>query len=182
MADPASPNPPLSLAEQRAQQYVSAKRNLAIGLFVACPVIALLPPRKLDLYTLALGGVWFASANHVSGIRSGRTVFQRISEPTPQPAPSQKYEEMQRQLRERGIQGSEKRQGTLGVVDKIWMGDQGDDWKAKRAEREREVLQSGEGYGTLIMDQIKEVWTGKKNKEDEENTGEKKQDADPNSS
>lgn len=179
MSDPASPHPPPSLAEQRAQQYVSAKRNLAIGLCVACPVIALLPPRKLDLYTLALGGVWIASVNHVSGIRSGRTVFQRILEPSPQTGPSEKYLEMQRQLRERGIQGSEKRKGVVGVVDKLWMGDQDEDWKMKRAEREKEVLQSGEGYGTLIMDQIKEVWTGKKKKEDEENAGEKAQDADP---
>ncbi|TID18327.1 gb [Venturia nashicola] len=178
MTEPAL-SPP-SLAEQRAQQYVSAKRNLAIGLFVACPVIALLPPRKLDLYTLALGGVWVVSANHVSGIRSGRTVFQRLSEPAPQQAPSKRYEEMQRQLRERGIEGSDKKTGTLGVVDKIWMGDQGDDWQAKRAERERKVLQNGEGYGTLIMDQIKEVWTGKKREEDnedEESKGDKTQDA-----
>lgn len=62
------------------------------------------------------------------------------------------------------------------MVDKIWMGDQGDDWQIKRAEREREVLQNGEGYGTLIMDQIKEVWTGKKKNEDEEKEEEKTQD------
>lgn len=178
MSEPATPPP--SLADQRAQQYISAKRNLAIGLFITCPVIALLPPRKLDLYTLALSGVWVASANHVSGLRSGRTVFQRLSEPAPHAAPSKKYEELQRQLRERGIQGSEKKQG-LGVVDKIWMGDQGEDWQVKRAEREREVLRSGEGYGTLIMDQIKEVWTGKR-REDGESKGDETADVNSKSS
>jgi hypothetical protein len=164
--------PPPSLAEQRAQQFVSAKRNLAIGLVVACPIIALLPPRKLDLYTLALGGVWIASANHVSGIRSGRTMFQRALEPSVELGPTDRYREMQKQLRERGIQGSDKNK-QQGVVEKIWMGDQGEDWKVKRAEKERDVLQSGEGYGTLIMDQIKEVWTGKK--QDDEKSGEKAQ-------
>jgi hypothetical protein len=172
MSEPSQTVPPPSLAEQRAQQFVSAKRNLAIGLFVACPVIALLPPRKLDLYTLALGGVWIASASHVSGIRSGRTMFQRALEPSVESGPTDKYREMQKQLRERGIQGSDKNK-QQGVVEKIWMGDQGEDWKVKRAEKEREVLQSGEGYGTLIMDQIKEVWTGKK--KDDEESGEKAQ-------
>ncbi|QDS76016.1 hypothetical protein FKW77_004897 [Venturia effusa] len=174
MTEPTPPPTPPSLAEQRAQQYASAKRNLAIGLCIACPVIALLPPRKLDLYTLALGGIWIASANHVSGIRSGRTIFQRLSEPAPQSGPSERYQEMQRQLRERGIRGREKEKG---VVEKIWMGDQGEDWKARRAEREKEVLQSGEGYGTLIMDQIKEVWTGKKKAEDGEGGDGKTDDA-----
>lgn len=166
------PTPP-SLAEQRAQQYITAKRNLAIGLFIACPVIALLPPRKLDLYTLALGGVWIASANHISGIKSGRTISQRILNPAApsENSPSDKYKQLQQQLRERGIQGSDKK----SVVGKIWMGDQGEDWKLKRAEREKEVLESGEGYGTLIMDQIKEVWTGKKKEDDEESGGEKAQ-------
>jgi membrane protein involved in colicin uptake len=165
---------PPSLAEQRAQQYVTAKRNLAIGLFVACPVIALLPPRKLDLYTLALGGVWIASANHVSGYRTGRTIFQRVLDPTKESVPTERYRQMQKQMREAGIQGSDKANKQQGVVEKLWMGDQGDDWKVKRAEKEREVLQSGEGYGTLIMDQIKEVWTGKKT-EDEESEGAKTQ-------
>jgi len=81
---------------------------------------------------------------------------------------------MQKQMREAGIQGSDKVNKQQGMAEKLWMGDQGDDWKVKRAEKEREVLQSGEGYGTLIMDQIKEVWTGKK-KEDEQSEGAKTQ-------
>jgi len=158
-----------SLAEQRAQQYVTAKRNLAIGLFIACPVIVLLPPRKLDLYTLALGGVWIASANHITGYRTGRTIFQRALEPPKDVIPTERYRQMQKQLREAGVQGMDKQQ-ERNALEKIWMGDQGDDWKIKRAEKEREALKSGEGYGSLIMDQIKEVWTGKK-EEDEESGG-----------
>jgi len=53
------------------------------------------------------------------------------------------------------------------LVDKIWMGSEGDDWKEKRDARERKALEEGKGYGWLIMDQIWDVWTWGKNKTEE---------------
>lgn len=45
-----------------------------------------------------------------------------------------------------------------GVLEKLWMGEEGSDWKKKRDERERVALQEGKGYADLIMEQIWEVW------------------------
>lgn len=52
----------------------------------------------------------------------------------------------------------EEKEKERGLVEKIWMGREGDDWKAKRAQKEKEALAEGRGYGGLIMDQIWEVW------------------------
>lgn len=54
-----------------------------------------------------------------------------------------------------------------GVVEKIWMGNEGEDWKAKRDAREKKALEEGRGYGGLIMDQIWEVWSWGKDKAEE---------------
>lgn len=51
-----------------------------------------------------------------------------------------------------------------GILEKVWLGGEGDDWKAKRDKREREALEEGRGYGGLIMDQIWEVWNWGKDK------------------
>jgi hypothetical protein len=54
----------------------------------------------------------------------------------------------------------ERRKGGEGgksVLDKIWYGGEGEDWKEKRLERERKALEEGKGYGDLIMEQIWDV-------------------------
>ncbi|KAI8961554.1 hypothetical protein F5Y11DRAFT_223679 [Daldinia sp. FL1419] len=61
-----------------------------------------------------------------------------------------------------------------GLLEKVWMGDSGEDWKAKRDQREKEALsEGGGGYWSLIVDQVSEVWNqgkkdgGEKDKENE---------------
>ena len=54
-----------------------------------------------------------------------------------------------------------------GLVEKVWMGGEGDDWKEKRDQREKEAFEEGRGYGGLIMDQIWEVWNWGKDKVEE---------------
>ena len=61
----------------------------------------------------------------------------------------------------------ESRQKEKGLLEKVWMGGEGDDWKAKRDQREKEALEEGRGYGGLIMDQIWEVWNWGKNRNQE---------------
>ena len=61
----------------------------------------------------------------------------------------------------------EREKKERGFVQRIWMGGEGDDWKAKRDAREKEALESGEGYGGLIMGQIKEVFNFQKEKMEE---------------
>ncbi|KAI1390967.1 uncharacterized protein F4822DRAFT_395000 [Hypoxylon trugodes] len=69
--------------------------------------------------------------------------------------------EEQRKKREDG--GTGKNKEDRGLLEKVWMGDSGDDWKEKREQREKEALsEGGGGYWGLIVDQISEVWSGKK--------------------
>ena len=61
----------------------------------------------------------------------------------------------------------EREKKERGFVQRIWMGGEGDDWKEKRDAREKEALESGEGYGGLIMGQFKEVFSFGKDKLEE---------------
>jgi len=65
------------------------------------------------------------------------------------------------------VQRMEEEQKKRGLVERVWMGNEGEDWKAKRDQREKEALEEGRGYGGLIMDQVWEVWNwgGKKMEE-----------------
>ncbi|KAF3068928.1 putative rhomboid family membrane protein [Daldinia childiae] len=63
-----------------------------------------------------------------------------------------------------------RRKGEKGLLERVWMGDSGEDWKAKRDQREKEALgEGGGGYWSLIADQVSEVWNqGKKKKDGDE--------------
>ncbi|KAF2418449.1 hypothetical protein EJ08DRAFT_62378 [Tothia fuscella] len=157
--------------EQQLQQYRTLTRNLSIALLIICPTIAVLPPRRLNLYTFGLIGVWTASANHLIKDRTGHSILQRLGNVRGDGLPTEKAREFQRKMREQKGLAKEK-----GVLEKVWMGDEGDDWKEKRLKKEREALESGEGYGSLIMDQISEV-LGKKKEDDVDASDEMTNDA-----
>ena len=57
-------------------------------------------------------------------------------------------------VEEGGKEGEEKR----GVLGKVWMGEEKEDWKVRRLEEERKALESGKGYADLIVEQIWDVW------------------------
>jgi hypothetical protein len=81
-----------------------------------------------------------------------------------------KGEELSR-LREQERSQKEKERGLL---EKVWMGNEGDDWKEKRDRREREALEEGKGYWDLIKEQIWDVWSsGEKKVEELKETDEK---------
>ena len=67
------PTPP------ETRDYVKALHNTAIFAVVACPVLALLPPRKFDVYTFGLGGATLFSANYLLREQTGRSAWQHIS-------------------------------------------------------------------------------------------------------
>jgi hypothetical protein len=81
-----------------------------------------------------------------------------------------KGEELSR-LREQERSQKEKERGLL---EKVWMGNEGDDCKEKRDRREREALEEGKGYWDLIKEQIWDVWSsGEKKVEELKETDEK---------
>lgn len=97
-----SSSPDQRLAQRKQEQYQTVTRNLSIACLVACPVIAALPPRKLDLYTFALGGVWMVSANHVTRSYTGRGIWQHVAPLGDNSSlPTERAREVQRVLRER---------------------------------------------------------------------------------
>ena len=67
--------------------------------------------------------------------------------------------------REEGVVAAQEEEKNRGLIKKVWMGDEGEDWREKRLEEERKALQEGKGYYGLIVDQIAEVF-GRKEKND----------------
>lgn len=163
-------------AEQQAK-YQRITRNLAIGGIIVCPIIALLPPRKLDLYTLSLGVGFYVSADHLCTLRTGRGLVQQLSPVRSMDLPTEKAKEVQRLLREE----REKSRKTLerpeleqkSVFNKIWMGDEKEGWKERRLEEEKKALEEGKTYTDMIFEQIWEVWNWDKKKGKEDSEGKK---------
>ncbi|KAF1972490.1 hypothetical protein BU23DRAFT_555024 [Bimuria novae-zelandiae CBS 107.79] len=157
--------------EQRAR-YASLTRTLAIGGLIACPTLALLPPRKLDLYTLSLAIGFYLSADHLTQSSYNRPVISYLipSSPFPTDLPTDKAREVSRVLREKEAVERARREGVSelggekegrknnGVLTRIWMGEEEEGWKEKRMEEERRAREEGKGYGEMILEQIWEVW------------------------
>jgi hypothetical protein len=185
-----TPQPPSSTPVFDASSQQKIIHNVALGALIVCPIIILLPPRKLDIYTLALVGGTFVGANQLTYESTGSSIVNRhmkwMQDVSARDLPP-KAVEMQVRLKaekeyrlaqaSQMVKGKEEREGKVlqelarkkeeekvkeekerGLVEKIWMGSEGDDWKAKRAQREKEALAEGRGYGGLIIDQIWEVW------------------------
>ncbi|XMA20451.1 hypothetical protein WAI453_013242 [Rhynchosporium graminicola] len=189
--------PPSRTLSSRDELY----RNVALGAVIVCPIIILIPPRKVDIYTVALTAGFFAGGNHLSAHYTGASIVQRFAsrvESLGSQSLPLKAVETQRRLKEErerrdagtlegriGVgkiegAGREKVDGVLaelrakeaenkerGLLEKVWMGGEGKDWKAKRDAKEKEALDEGRGYGGLIMDQFWEVWSWGKDKVEE---------------
>ena len=59
-----------------------------------------------------------------------------------------------------------------GMLKRVWMGEEGDDWVEERKRKEREALEEGRGYGGLIFDYVKEAFGMKDDDEDDDNEAE----------
>ncbi|KAE8444964.1 hypothetical protein EG329_014092 [Mollisiaceae sp. DMI_Dod_QoI] len=182
--------------------------NVSWGALIVCPILIAVPPRKLDIYTLALLTGTFLGGNQLSREYTGISMVQRLQnrlnsfhvpELPPKALETQKRLKEEKEFRERrrlGLQANEdlarrqeaelkagvleeverkriedaqkaRKDAERTVLEKVWMGSEGADWKAKRDQREKEALEDGRGYGGLIMDQIWEVWNWGKDKNEE---------------
>jgi hypothetical protein len=178
---------PSETQAQRERDYERFKNYTAIGFLVASPIIIALPPRRLDLNTVALASAFAISANHITRERTGRSIVDRIeSRISTRPAmlrqlPSERAEEVQARLKAareaqmREATGEEleklkaRQNHEKGVVDRVWMGGESAGWKERRLEEERKAIEEGKGYGDLIMDHIWDVWNwGRKTEEEDD--------------
>ncbi|KAL5119847.1 hypothetical protein ACEQ8H_002208 [Pleosporales sp. CAS-2024a] len=171
---PMPPEQRLAL-EQRAR-YDSIVYKLATGGAIICPLIILLPPRKLDLYTFSLGVGFYLSADHLFTVHTGRGLVQQLSprSSTLDAMPTEKARDMQRIIREEREKGRRMNEGMLSgqgpqeetrsVFGRLWMGDEKEGWKERRMEEERKALEEGKGYMDMIFEHVWEVWNWDKKK------------------
>ncbi|KZM20857.1 uncharacterized protein EKO05_0007800 [Ascochyta rabiei] len=168
--------PEQRLALENQQRNTRIIRNVAIGGVVLCPIIMLMPPRKLDLYTFSLGLGFYLSADHLCESYYGRGLVTQLS---PFRAvgdlPTERARDVQAKLRE----AREEERRKLGktsedksVLQKIWMGGESEGWKERRLEEEKKALEEGKSYTDMIFEQIWDVWNwdkkDRKNGEDKE--------------
>jgi hypothetical protein len=169
-----APIPPeVRLALEQQSRYNRIVRNLAIGGVFLCPIIAALPPRKMDLYTFSLGVGFYLSADHLFTVNTGRGLVQQFAPLKPLDLPTERAREMQKVIRderEKGRQGLQRQEGEeKGMLGRLWMGDETEGWKERRLEEEKKALEEGKGYTDMILEQIWDVWNWdkKKGKDDE---------------
>ncbi|CCC11298.1 unnamed protein product [Sordaria macrospora k-hell] len=162
--------------------------NSAIIVSVLAPIGLLLPGRgrgKFSVQNAILSSGTFWGFNQLSFDYTGKSIYQRSNEKwagilstgdaLPEQAKKNKAlieaERARRKLAQEQADQKAEQEKNGGVLTKIWMGDEKEGWKEKRLEEEKKALESGKGYGSLIMDQIWEVWNqegkdGKKKKKD----------------
>ncbi|KAN0098181.1 hypothetical protein V8E51_013844 [Hyaloscypha variabilis] len=181
---PSSQPPPSTTLDPSSRANLI--HNVSLGALVICPIIILLPPRKLDIYTLGLLSGMFAGGNQLSKEYTGTSILQRFGNRLESISGHElppKAREMQARLKEEKLRRAEgiesvRRKGEelaernrvekeRGLLEKVWMGGESEDWKAKRDQKEKEALEEGKGYGGLIMDQIWEVWNWGREKTEE---------------
>jgi hypothetical protein len=80
--------------------------------------------------------------------------------PTERAARNRELMEAERRRRAEAEGREYKGKDNRGLWERMWMGGEKEGWKEKRLEEERKAIESGKGYGGLIMDQISEVWSG----------------------
>lgn len=174
-----TPQPPLTpderLALEQKTRYDKLARNVAIGGVILFPTIALLPPRKLDLYTFSLAIGFYLSADHVSNSYYGRGLIEQLTPrwgfelPTEKARETQRLFSEQKRLREGQEALREGREEVLnkqtGVLHKLWMGEEKEGWKERRLEEERKALEEGKSYTSMILEQVWEVWNWDKKKD-----------------
>lgn len=160
--------------------------NSAIIVSILAPIGLLLPGRgrgQFSVQNAILGSGTFWGFNQLSFDYTGKSIYQRSNEKwakvlstgdaLPEQAKKNKAlieaERARRKLAQEQQDRKDRHEKDGGVLTKIWMGDEKEGWKEKRLEEEKKALESGKGYGSLIMDQIWEVWNqeGKGKKKDE---------------
>ena len=178
--DPTTIPPPERTAEN------AIIHNVALGVTPIALGAMFLPPRRFDLRLIILGGVALWGTNQLVYDYTGTSSLNRFGTKlgstmgsmagTELPEKAQRTQMLLRQERERRAaaaadqarveaQKDGKEGGKNSSLEAIWMGDAGDDWKEKRAQREREALsEGGGGIWGLIMDHISDVRSSGKQK------------------
>jgi len=178
-----TPNPPsMQKSVERHQfeeraRYAKVPHYMALGLLIGGPIIILLPPRKLDFYTLLAASGTVYGANFLSRERTGFGIIQRLQGIAPAEPPTDRAREIQAQIKEaKQIREKEGLRWETATAEAVRIKaieakkrvederrrraelDSKPEWKKERDRKEKEYLEEGKGYQDLIMDQIWDVW------------------------
>ncbi|KAK3685707.1 hypothetical protein B0T22DRAFT_492582 [Podospora appendiculata] len=178
-------DPATGAGEQKWQGTPPLLHNAAIAVSILGPIALLLPGRGRGKFSvqntvLSCGSFW--ALNQLTYDFTGKSINERSSErwasvlsfeslPAKARA-NQALMEAERERREaelprevkarleeaRRARDEVKKGQEKGVLGRLWLGGETDDWKAKRLEEEKKALESGKGYGEMIMEQIWDVW------------------------
>lgn len=163
------------------QSYRKFVNGVTLGTLVLAPIMIVLPPRRLSFYTFAWGLSFAAAAVHRDLPAKVYRPIQNLSMPRGARELQERRElerqnalvlERRRLLEERQpgavafavseAERNKQQKGPGGLLEdkakEIWMGGETEGWKERRLREEREKLAQGETYGSMIADQIWEVW------------------------
>ncbi|MCJ1467342.1 hypothetical protein MMC07_005966 [Pseudocyphellaria aurata] len=152
-------------------------RPLALALFIACPILILAPPRKIDLYTFSLSTAWVISAQKLYELDSHqlpvwikrRRPFTAAANEEGADEKLQSIDPGRSKLGDEEEHEKKEQGGVVGMARRLWMGKEQPGWKERRLREEREKLAQGESYAGLIGDTIMEAFgAAKKAEEDSE--------------
>ncbi|KAF9881342.1 rhomboid family membrane protein [Colletotrichum karsti] len=158
--------------------------NFCIAAAVASPILMILPPRRMDWRFFMHSSIFSASTNQLMYDYTGQSIYQRVGArfermfPTTLPEQAQRTKQALREERMRREGLTEEQMRAIeykkrSLVQRVWYGNEPEDWDKKRGEEHSKALAEGKGLGDLIVEQVKEVWDGEKGKK-EEGDGNKK--------
>ncbi|KAH7363055.1 hypothetical protein B0T11DRAFT_329062 [Plectosphaerella cucumerina] len=154
--------------------------NAAIAGAIICPIIMLLPPRRLDWRFAILGGTFSMATSQLAYDYTGRSIHQRIgdrvqgafSNELPEAAKETQRRLREERMRKLGLSEEEMRrqeQAKRGVAARLWYGaEDKDEWQKKRHDEHQKALEEGKGLSDIIIEQVKEVLPGGGKKDDDE--------------
>jgi hypothetical protein len=154
--------------------YAKTLRNTAMVVAVACPLLMLLPPRKLDFFTAGLGITTVYSTNYLVRDSTGRSIQQHLTgyRPPVVPRGNVQTDEAHTQAsdairleRQEALRASRERASIAEQVEATKQAK----WAQERNQEVQDALDVGKGFGDIIIDQVYEVWNwGKKRDGDDE--------------
>lgn len=151
------------------------------------PIALFMPPRRMGLQALLLASGTSYASNILAYDYTGESIYQRfvrrwdntVNGGLPEKAlRTQELLRLERERKEAALPEAEKRRlqeererreaAARGPLQRLWMGSEKDNWRQDRAKREKEALEEGKGYGDLIVEQVKEVFSGSDKKDEED--------------
>lgn len=149
-------------------RYANALQTTALVALITCPALALLPPRKLDFYTVGLITATGYSANLLISERTGRSIYQHLGPQRRQQSviPVTEQANLHRELRNASSEAQRLEKEAGRVTEELMS--QREAWKAQRAREVEEDLEEGKGLSDMIYDQVWEVWNWRRKRDEED--------------